>query len=235
MKLTCPKCRSPREMETASPFTNCENCKSSLYIDLDRVVEVYSFTPQIKAVDIPQYLERDLKKKGFKEEIEITDAEPVYFPFWRREENSRLDRASAQFSDRTISMPSETAVFFSPADAREKGVPLVAIDTQPNENTPRTLWLIPFFAVRIGFREEKYTLFVNAVTGEVNGDPLPYMSPEKTFKLFPLFISIFLVLVLINAIFDNMPIAALLSFLAIVLFYRMSMRGYGQKYHKERR
>ena len=235
MKLICPQCGANNQIEIPDAFARCEACGSSLYIDIDEITVVYSFTPAIEANQLDMYLKRDFEKTGFNESIEIRESLPAYFPFWNVEGSRKLERASSQFQDETIEIPSGEKVFFDSATAVEKNIEIISIDTQPGESKKRTLYYVPFFKVDVLFNQTNYTFFINAVNGEVKGEPIPYISPEKTFKLFPLFITIFLLFLTFNSVFENALIVISLCLATMFIFYQVSLQLLETKYFKKQK
>jgi len=235
MKLTCPQCSANNQIDIPDAFAKCEACGSSLYIDIDEITVVYSYTPIIEAKQLDMHLKRDFEKIGFNESIEIRESLPAYFPFWHVEGSRKLERASSQFQEVAIEIPSGEKVFFDAPSAVEKNIELISIDTQPGESKKRTLYYVPFFQVDVLFNQKNYTFFINAVNGEVKGEPIPYISAEKTFKLFPLFIMIFLLFLTFNSVFDNMLIVIPLCLVTMFIFYRVSLQILEEKYFKKQR
>lgn len=233
MKLTCPNCGGNNQIEIPDTFTRCEFCKNSLYIDIDEITVVYSFTPIIEANQLGMYLKRDFEKMGFNEAIEIIHSVPAYFPFWHTEGSGMLERASVHFPEENIKIPSVEKMFFDSSTAIEKNIEFFSIDTQPEESEKRTLYYVPFFQVSILFNRKNFTFFINAVNGEVKGDPIPYISSQNTFKLFPLFITIFLLFLAINSVFNNMLVVMPLCLVVLYLFYHASLQTLEKKYHKK--
>ncbi len=233
MKLICPQCSANNQIETPDAFTKCEACKSSLFIDIDEITVVYSFTPIIESNKLIMYLKRDFEKTGFNEKIEIRNAVPAYFPFWHVEGSRKLERASSQFKEEKIGIPSSEKVFFDSVSAIEKNIETIDIDTQPKESKKRTLYYVPFFQVDLLFNQENYSFFINAINGEVKGEPIPYISSAKTFKLFPLFITIFLLLLIITSVFDNLLVVMLLCLVTIFIFYQVSLRLLEKEFYQK--
>ena len=233
MKLICPQCSANNQIEIPDAFAKCEACESSLYIDIDEITVVYSFTPAIESDKLIMYLKRDFEKTGFNEKIEIRNAAPAYFPFWHVEGSRKLERAGSHFQEETIEIPSGEKVFFDSSGVVEKNIEIIDIDTQPKESKKRTLYYVPFFQVDLLFNRENYSFFINAVNGEVKGDPIPYISSEKTFKLFPLFITIFLLLLIITSVFDNILVVMLLCLVTMFIFYQVSRRLLEKEFYKK--
>jgi hypothetical protein len=235
MKLTCPQCSANNQIEIPNAFARCEACGSSLYIDIDEITVVYSYTPIIEANQLDMHLKRDFEKIGFNESIESRESLPAYFPFWHVEGSRKLERASSQFQEVTIEIPSGEKVFFDAASAVEKNTEIISIDTQPAESKKRILYYVPFFQVDVLFNQKNYTFFINAVNGEVKGEPIPYISSEKTFKLFPLFITIFLLFLIFNSVFDNMLIVIPLCLATMFISYQVSLQLLEKKYFKKQK
>lgn len=235
MKLACPKCGGNNQVATPDAFVKCEFCKSSLFIDIDEITVVYSVAPIIDVSQLGMYLKRDFEKTGFNEKIEIADASPVFFPFWQADQagkQDKLTRGSSQFPGEEISMPSGEKIYFNAGDAMENGIESIAIDTQPEVSKKRTLYYVPFFKARINFNRQDFFFFINAVNGEVFGDPIPYISSGTTFKLFPLFLGAFLFFLVANSVFDNMMIVMPLCLGAMVFVYHTALKQLEKKYYK---
>jgi hypothetical protein len=233
MKLKCPQCGSNNQIDIPDTFAKCQSCGSAIYIDIDEITVVYSFTPAINANNLNMHLKRDFEKIGFNEEVEIADALPVFFPFWQVEGSHTLERACSHFPEDNIKLPPGEKIFFDSADANGKKIEIYSIDAQPEQDQKRNLYYVPFFQVTVLFNRKKYSFFINAVSGEVNGDPIPYISSEKALKLFPLFITIFLVFLAFNAVFDNMLVVMSLCLTAMFLFYHITVYFLEKEYHKK--
>lgn len=223
MKLSCPQCNAENQVEIPDEFVRCEFCKSSLYIDIDEITVVYAFTSTVEKQQLGMYLKRDFEKTGFNETITIQRSAPIYFPFWGVEGSDKLERACSHFPGEHIRIPAGEKVFFDHDGALENNIEILSIDTQPGTAKKRTLYYVPFFQVNIVFNRKNYTFFVDAVTGAVSGDPIPYFSVEATFKLFLMFIAIFLILLVINSVFDNMLIVMALCLATMAVVYRLSL------------
>lgn len=223
MKLSCPQCNAKNLVEIPDEFVRCEFCKSSLYIDIDGITVVYAFTATVETQQLGMYLKRDFEKTGFNEPITIRQSAPVYFPFWGVEGSDKLERACSHFPGEYIKIPAGEKVYFDHDGTLEKNIEVLSIDTQPVTAKKRTLYYVPFFQVDIVFNGKNYTFFVDAVTGAVSGDPIPYFSVEATFKLFLMFIAVFLILLTINSVFNNMLIVIPLCLLTMGIVYRLSL------------
>lgn len=219
MKVSCPKCNGKIEAEIPGAFLRCGFCGSSLFIDIDTVTPVYSFEPRIHPDELTGYLKRDFEKLGFDELIEVCGVAPYFIPFWQVEGRERLERASAYFPNDTAAKPSGSRVFFSDTDIAEKGIEVLSIDTQPAGDKTRTLYYLPFFETEISFNEGHYTFYVSAADGAVYGEPIPFISPERSSRLFYLFIGLFLALTGILALVGNMLISFILCCLAAYIFH----------------
>jgi hypothetical protein len=233
MKVSCPQCGGNNQIEIPDTFTKCSFCKNSLYIDIDEITVVYSFNPTIDSSQLMMYLKRDFDKIGFNEKIEICDSKPVYFPFWQIEGSNKLSRGSSAFPEESIIFPSGEKIFFEPQQAVGKNIEIKDIDTQPEISKGRTLLYVPYFKVIILFNNQRYSFFINAVNGEVQGDPIPYISSDKTSILFPLFIAIFILFLIINSIFNNMGIALVSSVFLLFMFFQISLNLLEKKYYKK--
>jgi len=227
MNVSCPQCSGNNQVETPDAFVKCEFCKSSLFIDIDEITVVYSVAPIIDVNQLAMYLKRDFEKTGFNEKIEIADAAPVYFPFWQADPKSKQDkltRGSSRFPGMEIAAPSGEKVYFNAGDVLEKGIEIVSIDTQPEVSKKRDLYYVPFFQARVNFNRRDFFFFINAVNGEVFGDPIPYISSDVTFKLFPLFIGVFLVFLAITSVFNNMLVVMPLCLAALFIAYQTALK-----------
>ena len=139
------------------------------------------------------------------------------------EGSDKLEKASSHFPGEQIKIPAGEKVFFDPVSVQEKKIETLSIDTQPESPKKRTLYYIPFYQVTILYNQKNYTFFIDAVTGAVSGSPIPYFSVEATYKLFMMFISIFLLLLVINSVFNNVLLVMLLCLAVMAIFYRLSL------------
>lgn len=224
MNFTCNQCGANYKIENPDIFVICESCDNSLYIDIDEIMSVYTYEPQIESKQLSSYLERNFEKKGFDEEIEIIDTIPAYIPFWEIEGEKELERGSSLFPEEKIKKLSVPKKFVSNSDL-EGGIETVEIDTQPENSKKIVLHYIPFFKTEISYKDKKFPFFINAINGEVEGDPIPYVPTERTRKLFPLFITIFLIFIINCSLFNNIVIIMPLNLIALYVFYQLSIHS----------
>ena len=129
--------------------------------------------------------------------------------------------ASSRFPKNRTGLLSANRIFF---DVRtvDYRIELVEIDTQPEESQKRYLYYYPFFKVSVRFREKKYEFFVNAVSGEVFGDPIPFISGNEVSHFFPLFITIFLSFLVVNYMFDHFFLSVAINLALFYFFFQLS-------------
>ena len=149
---------------------------------------------------------RFFERINFKEKTSITDVIPLYFPFWEIEGKDNLEIGSFLFPGNGIQVPTETKTPFHFSEISGH-IGIVDISTQPQGSQKKTLIYLPFYKVTVLFREKEFTFFISAVNGEVSGEPIPYISSRKIFKLFPLFMATFLILVVFCFLFVHILIA----------------------------
>lgn len=227
MKLSCPQCGGTNEAASTATFIKCEFCKNSLLIDWDAIMTVFSFTPCIETNKLDAHLEQGLKKNGFNEKVEIFDVAPVYLPFLLPEGNrkpGKLLNGSARFPGKEIPTLHDEKINFDAAGIKEKNIEIVPICSRPEGTDKQIIYYIPFFHVNVRFNEQEFTFFINAVSGDIKGDPIPYTASGVTSKLFPLFIGVFVLLLLINSIFNYMPLVILLCLVAMYIVHRVANR-----------
>lgn len=231
MKITCPQCGGTNEPASTVTFIKCEFCKSSLYIDWDGITAVFSFAPGIEVQKLDSLLEYNIKKSGITEKIEIVDAFPLYLPFLLPQGESkeiRLLNGSARFQGKEIPIPGGEKINFDAASIIEKNIEIVPLCTLPENANKKILYYIPFFQVKVRLKEREYTLFINAVNGDINGDPIPYITSRIASALFPYFIGVFILLLLFNSIINYMPLVILLCLIAMYIVHRFANRFLGR-------
>ncbi|MCP4218426.1 MAG: hypothetical protein GY765_27570 [bacterium] len=250
MKLNCPQCGAGNQLETTDTFVTCIYCKNSMVIDLDRITVTYSYAPRIDPTEVEKHLKRDFEKIGFNESIEIRNASPAYIPFWHRQGKDKLITGSALFPEKEIKIPTGEKTFFDSDEARLKNIGIIDIDTSlesggvksqvppppagsAKQPPKQTLYYIPFFKVVIVYNQKDFTFYVNAVNGEVAGEPIPYVPPDKAFRLFPLFIGIFLFFLLVNSIVNSVPATAMISLLGMALSYSIAKRTLSEAFENK--
>ncbi|MCK4835608.1 MAG: hypothetical protein KAT17_03185 [Candidatus Aminicenantes bacterium] len=232
MKISCPQCGAELQLDNPDSHQTCTYCKNSLYIDLDKIIAVFTFKETIDPHQISSYLKKDFKKMGFAEDIRIFQSIPVYFPFWQLEGAKVLKRGSSSFPADHINLLSANRLFFdaSKVDYRTE---VVDIDTQPQESKKRILIYCPFFKVIVIFREKKYHYFVNAVTGEVHGEPIPFISGKDMNPLFVLFLIIFVGFLGLNYFIDHFIISVALNGVLFYVFFQVSFHFIERRVYKE--
>ena len=172
MKIFCPQCGADFHQEEVDAFIICDFCRSSLYIDLDKTTAVYTSEPVVEPHQISIHLKRDFEKLGFAEEIQVIQSFPVLFPFWEIAGSKNWQSASNLFPEKNVS-PVTTGRRFFNKQAVDFRIEVAEIDSQPASEDKRILHYYPFYRVDVRFREKPYEFFVNAVTGDVIGDPFP--------------------------------------------------------------
>ena len=95
------------------------------------------------------------------------------------------------------------------------------------------LYYLPFYKVILVFRDKEFHFFVNAVNGDVYGDPIPYISSKKIFKVFPLFITIFLTFFILCFLFDHVLLSVSSGLVALIVFYQISYQLIDKKPSEE--
>lgn len=232
MKISCPQCGAEYQLDEPDIYFSCPFCKNSLFIDLENIVSVYTFKSAIEPHQIGSYLKKDFEKMGFNENLDIIDSIPVYFPFWHIEGEKEVDSASSRFPRKRSGLLSSNRTFF---DARsvDYRIELIEIDTQPEDSRKRCLYYYPFFKVTVRFREKNFEFFVNAVSGEVFGEPIPFISGNEVSQFFPLFIAIFLSFLVVNYMFDHFFLSLAINLGLFYLFYQLSLHLVGKRIYRE--
>lgn len=232
MKIVCPQCGAEIQLDKPDPYLSCSYCKNSLFIDLDNIFAIYSFKSSIEPHQIGSYLKKDFEKKGFNEELEIIDSIPVYFPFWKVEGEQQVVSGSSRFPQKTTGLLSANRVFFD-AKAVDYRIEVVEIDTQPDKPRKRSLYYYPFFKITVKFREKNHDFFVNAVSGEIFGDPIPFISGNEVSQFFPLFLTIFLVFLVVNYVFDRFILSIAINLALFYLFFQISLHLIEKRIYKK--
>lgn len=227
MNFTCPQCGAVNQPENPDPFLGCDYCHSSLYIDHDSISDVYTFSPAIEIRRVSLYLKNDFEKIGFRETIAVQSSVLAYFPFWLDREKKELYAAYSLFPSRTIPIPSAAPCFFHKRD--DSSETIIPVDADPLSGKKKTLYYIPFFQVRVSYRNREYPFFVSAVGGDVFGERLPFIPGEKSQRLFPYFLSIFSAFIIVNFLFVGFVPALLSNGLLLAGFYFLSVFWLGKK------
>lgn len=232
MKIVCPQCGAEIQLDKPDPYLSCSRCKNSLFIDLDDIFAIYSFKSSIEPHQIGAYLKKDFEKKGFNEELEIVDSIPVYFPFWKVEGEQQAVSGSSRFPQKTTGLLPTNRVLFD-AKAVDYRIEVVEIDTQPDKSRKRSLYYYPFFKITVKFREKNHDFFVNAVSGDIFGDPIPFISGNEVSPFFPLFLTIFLVFLVVNYIFDRFILSIAINVVLFYLFFQISLHLIEKRIYKK--
>lgn len=221
MKILCPQCGADFHQEEVDSFVICDFCKSSLFIDLDKITAVYTVKPVVEPHQISIHLKRDFEKMGFDEEIKVVQSLPILFPFWEVEGSKRWQRASTRFPDDSVLPVSAGRQFFD-KEGVDFRIDVAEIDSQPASENKRILHYYPFYWADVRFRDKSYQFYINAVSGGVIGDPIPFISGTETNRLFPLFSVIFFSFLLINYFFDHFLLTVGVNAVAFYLFYQVA-------------
>jgi len=232
MIINCPRCGADFQLEEPDVFIKCEFCKNSLFIDIDKITTVYTFESAIKSNQLSLYLKKDFEKIGFNEDIELVNSTPVYFPFWQIESEKKLVKGSHHFPAEKIESLSARKKFFNYSEINF-GIEVIDIDTQPKSSMNRTLYYYPFYRVEVDFKKKRYQFFINAINGHVYGDPIPFFSAQDENKLFPLFLTIFLLFFTINYFFNRLIISMAVNVVAFFIFFQLSYSMIEKRFYKK--
>jgi len=232
MIFECPKCGGKNNLELAeNEFIKCSYCNNFSYIDLDGIVSVYSYRSLIDIKDITLFLKKDFEKIGFSEEFKIINNFPLYIPFWDVEDSKVLSVGSSQFREDGAVKPSEEKVIFD-FDSISGSIEIIEPDIIPELDEKKTLCYLPFYKVIINYKGEEYDFLVNGMSGEISGDPIPFVSVMEAGSLFPQFLMIFLAAFIINFIFDNIFLAISTNIIAIYLLFSFLISKINRKLYK---
>jgi hypothetical protein len=224
MKVACPQCGGETQVETPDSFISCSFCQASLFIDLESVTPVFTFSPEIESQRVPLYLKQDFDKVGIGQLLVIREVLPLYLPFWGETGQNLLRRASSIFPAERIPAPAGTRRCTDPDLPPSPEFALPPIDLQPPENK-RQLFLVPFYDVRVSFRDHIRRFFVSAVSGNVYGERLAVLPQAGTGwrrLVFPAFLFSMLA---VNWLFDHVIVALLSNLLILALFYPLFANG----------
>ncbi len=232
MIFECPKCGGKNNLELAeNEFIKCSYCNNFSYIDLDGIVSVYTYKSLIDIKDTTLFLKKDFEKTGFSEEFKIINNYPIYIPFWDVEDSKVLSSGSSQFREDGAVKPSEEKSVFD-FDSIAGSIEIIDPDIIPDQDEKKILCYLPFYRVIINYKGEEYDFLVNGMSGEISGDPIPFVSVKEAGSLFPQFLMIFLVSFVINFIFDNLFLAISINIIAIYLLFSFSISKITRKLYK---
>ena len=235
MIFECPKCGGSNKLELAeNEFIKCSYCNNFSYIDLDGIVSVYTFKSLIDISDTTLFLKKDFEKTGFSEEFKIINRYPLYIPFWDVEGTKALLKGSSQFLESNTIRPSEEKIIFD-FDSISGSIDIIEPDIIPEEEEKKILCYLPFYKVVINYKGDEYDFLVNGMSGEISGDPIPFVSVKETGSLFPQFLMIFLVAFVINFIVDNLLFAIFVNIIAVYLLFSFSISKISRKLYKNER
>ncbi len=232
MIFECPKCGGQNRLEFAeNEFIRCTYCNSYSYIDLDGIISVYTYKSLINIEDTTLFLKKDFDKTGFSEKFKVISSYPVYVPFWDFDADKALLAGSSQIEDDSTLRPSEEKVIFD-FDEIKGSIEILEPDRIPEKDEKKTLCYLPFYKVIISYREEKYDFFVNGMNGEISGDPIPFVSVQEAGSLFPQFLLIFVVAVIVNFVFNNLLLSIFANIVAVYLLFSFSISKINRKLYK---
>ena len=232
MIFECPKCGGKNNLELAeNEFIKCSYCNNFSYIDLDGIVSVYTYKSLIDIKNTTLFLKKDFEKTGFSEEFKIINNYPVYIPFWDVEGSKVLSGGSSQFREDGAVKPSGEKAIFD-FDSISGSIEIIEPDIIPGKDEKKILCYLPFYKVIINYRGEEYDFLVNGMSGEISGDPIPFVSVKEAGSLFPQFLLIFLVAFVINFIFDNLFLAISTNIIAIYLLFSFLISKISRKLYK---
>ena len=232
MTVDCPQCNGKNEIETAEyEFLTCIYCKNSLYIDFDGISLTYTYSSIISSDEVVMFLKKDFEKTGFSENYRIINQYPLYMPFWGLGESDFLESASSKIDAGKIPKPSQERRIFDlseMAESVEKEDP----DSQPDIEDKRSLYYLPFYKIVINFKDKEYQFYVDALSGRIFGEPIPFMSAKEIGKYFPFFILMLITFFFINLLFNNVFVLIFLNIVLIYLFFNLSLAEFVKKLYK---
>lgn len=217
VKFSCPQCGAPLNPRQADCFFACTHCGSSLYLDLDALLQVTTYRIGIGADEAPLLVRRHLVELALDEAMTLRDQELIFIPFWSLPGSNLLQRASATFPGESLPAAAAPQQAFIP-ERLPAGSRILPVETQPGEEEERRLVFIPFHRVKISHKSGDHFFLCEAVSGGVFGPSIPREPDPRVSSLFRLFLGIFLVLLTTDILMDTpwvlLSINAILFFLA---------------------
>lgn len=235
MIFECQKCGGKNNLEIAGDeFIKCSYCNNFSFVDLDGIVPVYTYKSLVDINDTTLFMKKDFEKTGFSEEFRIINRYPVYIPFWDVEGSRVLEKGSSHYYEEEVVFPSEEKIIFD-YNLILGSVDIIEPDVVPENEGKKTLCYLPFYRVIINYKEKEYEFLVNGMSGEITGDPIPFVSVKEAGALFPQFAMVFLVAFVINFLFDNLFLAVFMNIVAVYLLFSLSISRIGRKLYKNER
>ncbi len=232
MVFKCPKCGGSNNLELVEDeFLKCSYCNNYSYVDPEGIVSVYTFKSLIKEKEISLFLKKDFERIGFSEDFKITSTYPLYIPFWDVKGSKSLLRGSSLFSEETVIKPSEERIIFD-YDSIAGKIDITEPDVAPELNDNTVLCYLPFYKVKINYKNDDFVFLINGMNGDVSGDPIPFVSVEEAGSLFPKFALAFFVAFVINFVFDNLFLSIFSNLVAIYLVFSFSISAINKNLYK---
>ncbi len=228
MNAACPNCGSTGSLPENDIFFSCPTCNHAAYIDVDGLKPIFTFTPKLQPEDVEICLKQSFEKVGLTGAYEIVYVNPIYLPFWRTGRHSFLARASSGFHGEGLDMPQSEAIPLDISTEREK-FDLVDIETQPPGADKNSIFFVPIFRINVSYQKRIYVFFVNAVNGNVYGDPIPFTSSQKAAKIFPYFLAVFFLFLINSSVFESTALAMGLNFLTLFVFFQITIKDLQKK------
>jgi len=222
MKFTCPQCGAPLNPRQADCFFVCTYCGNSLFLDLDALMQVTTFGPGVNAEEAPLHVRRHLKESALDEGIALRDQEFLFIPFWHRPGERFLQRASGSFPDESITMPAAPQQIFLP-EQQSRGSLVLPVDTKPDSTRELRLVYMPFHRILVSHKHERYSFLCDAISGTVYGAAIPREPENRVSRLFLLFMSIFLVMFVVDATLDTPWVLLSLNAVLFFLAFQISL------------
>lgn len=189
--FTCPQCGVPLNPDQPDCFFACTHCGSSLFLDLEALMPVATCQVMIPPAEAPLHVRRHLADLALEKNIELSDVDLIFLPFWEKQNDSCLIRASAAFPQPDLKNPSVSREIFLP-ETLPAGSEIMPIDTQPDPQAEPRLLYLPFYRVKVT-RPEQHGLFLcSAVSGTVYGPSITQEPDPKVAGLFRSYAGIFL-------------------------------------------
>jgi len=218
--FSCPQCGAPLNPRQADCFMACMHCGSSLYLDLDALMQVTTYRIGIGSDEAPLRVRRHLEELVLDGAMTLRDQELIFIPFWHLPGDKVLQRASATYPGESLPPPAAPQQVFIP-ERLPAGSRILPVDTQPGEEEERRLVYMPFHRIEISHKSGDHFFLCEAVSGEVYGPSIPREPDPRITSLFRLFLGIFLVVLTTDILMDTpwvlLSINAILFFLAFEL------------------
>lgn len=198
-KFNCPGCGVEVILKEAESFLNCASCKTSIYLDLTKIVLTLYHKPLIPEKTLGKIVSDYLRRKGVKGEVTFNSIELEFYPFWKNDDFTSAVNYPAYLS-LVAGLKGEPVSF-----TEKNNWKFIYPETFSQEK--QTLIYHPFYTAKGVLKGRAFVIFIDGVDGEVIFENLLNLFPKSSGSKFSFFIIGLLLLYIVQGLLiDSNPL-----------------------------